>query len=163
MAHCLPMATDRADIRGIFAAAAQQLGDGGGVAPGKFVAQTRTAVDFVFAGGIEREELAAQRLIESVMHTRQQARRGCCIDKHRVHPVEAGARHYADVERRVHSACGAFTHSSWARVPLASRSSCAASGAACAWKAGRSCAAMGAAAGMAIENGLRASPAMRNS
>ena len=78
----------------------QHGGDRIGVALRQFVAGQRGALDFVRAAGIQRQQFALQRArSKGRCAFASSARPGAGeVRQHRIDPVEAGARHQADVE-----------------------------------------------------------------
>ena len=120
------------------------------------MAEERAAFELVLAGKAERVKSRAQRGVERLVRGCEDARRRRReIGEHRVDPVEAGARHEPDEKR--------LAHSRSAKLLLTSRSSRAARGSARSRKACSSGCGTGRPAGIAMEFGLRASPATRNS
>jgi len=119
--HGLAVAADGADFRGRDFRSGKDLGHGGRISRGERVAGERGALDFVLAARIEAKQFAPQRGVEGDAGVGNQPRLGAGeIRQHRIDPVEAGARHQADVELAIHSMAATWL--------FARRSSCATSG-----------------------------------
>ncbi|MNT53694.1 hypothetical protein D3C72_1907910 [compost metagenome] len=98
MAHGLAVGADGGDGCRGGAGAGQQLRDHVGIHPRQAVAGQGRAVQFVVAGGVERQQLGAQRggkVGAGVVDHREVAVVGEIGDD-AVDPVERGARHQAD-------------------------------------------------------------------
>jgi len=103
--HRLPMRADRGHVRSAQPAALQQFGHDVGVERGEPLRGNGAAVQFVGAGGVERQQFVAQGRRQGAggvrHHLRAALRRQ--VQHHPVHAVERRARHQADEKSTGHS------------------------------------------------------------
>src|SRR5262249_33653799 len=101
VADRLAMAADGAGRPGAGTCRGEQLSRGGGIRASARVGREGDVLDFIPARAVEREELSSQRRRKGDVGVAAHARQATAeIGEHRVDPVEAGARHQADVELR---------------------------------------------------------------
>lgn len=101
MTYGLPVTSDGSDFVWRNAAFAEQAGHCFGVMTGKLITKRRGAVQLVMAGKMEFLELFAELPWVWQIEVVQQYRPGGFkICKHCVDPIQAGARHDADIIRR---------------------------------------------------------------
>jgi len=139
-----------------------------GVQRGELIARPRGPVDLVIARRTQREQLGAQVVVKRSPYMRAQPCAPIVRDfgEYRINSVEARARHQTD-EKTASSdgLAGPRRNAHWSRATfvLESRSSWATRSTACSRNAAIRAGGTGTAAGSAIVNGLRGTPAMRNS
>ena len=101
MTYGLPVTSDGSDFARRNAAFAKQARHCFGIMAGKLITKHRGAVQLIMAGKMEFLELCAKLPWVWQIEVVQQYRPGGFkIGKHRVDPIQAGARHDADIIRR---------------------------------------------------------------